>query len=236
MTPSQKYAIDCILAVFETGRIPSAASYAACTILPDGAGISYGKHQSTDRAGSLDKVVQRYIELGGQHAAAFRPMLPYFASNKSSSEPPRGPWSEPTIAAVTLLKQAAADPKMRQAQDEVFDEVYWAPAVNICKDAKLVTPLAHAVVYDGLIHGGFQVVRNRFAAVPPAKGGDEKTWVKEYLKARRAWLMASANELLRRTVYRQDAFEALIASNNWDLALPLTVRSVVIPVPHAAAV
>ena len=236
ITPAQKHAIDCIVSIFETGRIPTAAAYATCTILPDGAGISYGKHQSTDRAGSLDKVVQRYIELGGVHAAAFRPMLPYFASNKSATEPPKGPWSAETTAAVNLLKQAAADPIMHKAQDEVFDTNYWLPAVNICKDAKMVTPLAHAVVYDGLIHGGFQVVRNRFAAVPPAKGGDEKTWVKEYLKARRAWLSASANELLRRTVYRQDAFEALIAANNWDLTLPLVVRGVTIPVPHAAAV
>lgn len=236
ITTPQKHAIDCIISIFETGRIPTAAAYATCTILPDGAGISYGKHQSTDRAGSLDKVVQRYIELGGQHAAAFRPMLPYFASNKSASEPPKGPWSAETTAAVNLLKQAGTDPVMHRAQDEVFDANYWLPAVNICKEAKLVTPLAHAVVYDGLIHGGFQVVRNRFAAVPPAKGGDEKTWVKEYLKARRAWLSASANELLRRTVYRQDVFEAIIATGNWDLTLPLVVRGVTIPVLHAAAV
>jgi len=54
------------------------------------------------------------------------------------------------------------------------------------------------------------------------------------LKARRAWLSASANELLRRTVYRQDVFEAIIATGNWDLTLPLVVRSVVIPaLPNA---
>ena len=59
LTPSQKHAIDCVLSIFETGRVPTAASYSTCTILADGAGISYGKHQSTDRAGSLDLVVKR---------------------------------------------------------------------------------------------------------------------------------------------------------------------------------
>jgi len=239
ITHAQKYAIDCILAIFETGRVPSAASYATCTILPDGAGISYGKHQSTDRAGSLDAVVKRYIELGGQHAAAFRPMLPYFASNKSATEPPKGPWSAETNAAVALLKQAGSDPKMHQAQDAVFDEVYWAPAANACAAMGLQSALAHAVIYDTCIHSGPGMVanmRNRFAAVPPVKGGDEKEFVKQYCQARETWLAASSNELVRRTVYRMDAFQSLMAEGNWDLRLPLAIRGVVIPVPHAAAV
>lgn len=239
ITPAQKYAVDCIVSIFETGRIPTAAAYATCTILPDGAGISYGKHQCTDKAGSLDAVVKRYIELGGQHAAAFRGMLPYFASNKSTTEPPRGPWSAETTAAVNLLKQAAADPKMHQAQDEVFDANYWAPAVNACASMGLKSALAHAVIYDTCIHSGPGMVtnmRNRFAAVPPAKGGDEKEFIKQYCQARETWLASSSNELVRRTVYRMDAFQALIAEGNWDLRLPLAVRGVVIPVPHAAAV
>lgn len=239
ITHAQKYAIDCILAIFETGRVPSSASYATCTILPDGAGISYGKHQSTDRAGSLDAVVKRYIELGGVHAAAFRPMLPYFASNKSAMEPPKGPWSAETNAAVALLKQAGSDPKMHQAQDAVFDEVYWAPAANACAAMGLQSALAHAVIYDTCIHSGPGMVanmRNRFAAVPPVKGGDEKEFIKQYCQARETWLAASSNELVRRTVYRMDAFQALMAEGNWDLRLPLAIRGVVIPVPHAAAV
>jgi len=239
ITHAQKYAIDCILAIFETGRVPSSASYATCTILPDGAGISYGKHQSTDRAGSLDAVVKRYIELGGVHAAAFRPMLPYFASNKSAMEPPKGPWSAETNAAVSLLKQAGSDPKMHQAQDAVFDEVYWAPAANACAAMGLQSALAHAVIYDTCIHSGPGMVanmRNRFAAVPPVKGGDEKEFIKQYCQARETWLAASSNELVRRTVYRMDAFQSLMAEGNWDLRLPLAIRGVVIPVPHAAAV
>ncbi len=52
LTPAQKHAIDCVLSIFETGRIPTAASYATCTILADGAGISYhgyGKGTNTPR-------------------------------------------------------------------------------------------------------------------------------------------------------------------------------------------
>jgi chitosanase len=228
ITPAQKHAIDSIISIFETGRVPTPAAYATCAVLKDGAGISYGKHQCTDKSGSLDLVCKKYIELGGAHAAKLQKYMPYLATNESSKVDPSKAYPMWMAELIATLKSAGTDPVMHRAQDEVFDANYWLPAVNICKEAKLVTPMAHAVVYDGLIHGGFQVVRNRFAAVPPGRGGDEKTWVKEYLKARRSWLHASANELLRRTVYRQDVFEALIAADNWDLTLPLTVRGVIV--------
>jgi chitosanase len=228
VTPDQKRAIDSIISIFETGRLATPAAYSTCTVLRDGAGISYGKHQATDKSGSLDLVCKKYIELGGVHAGKLQKYMPYLATNETSKVDTSKAYPMWMAELIALLKTAGTDPVMHRAQDEVFDANYWLPAVNICAEAKLVTPLAHAVVYDGLIHGGFQVVRNRFAAVPPAKGGDEKTWVKEYLKARRAWLMASANELLRRTVYRQDVFEALIAADNWNLTLPLTVRGVIV--------
>lgn len=232
VTPSQRYAIDCILAIFETGRIPSSASYSTCTILKDGAGISYGKHQCTDRAGSLDAVVKKYIELGGSYAETLKVFLPYLAANKSCAENPSGPWSVETQSLVNLLKTAGQDPLMQKAQDEVFDRDYWLPAVNICKEAGLVTALAHAVVYDTCIHsgpGGVANIRRRFPASPPAKGGDEKQWVSQYLQAREEWLKASANELVRKTTYRMDAFQVLVANGNWELTLPLVIRGVTIP-------
>jgi chitosanase len=229
MTPtaSQKHVIDCVLSIFETGRVPTAASYSTCAILADGAGISYGKHQATDKAGSLDLVVKRYIELGGQHAEPLKAFLPHIAANGSASEPPRGPWSATTTSLVNLLKTAGADPKMQQAQDEVFDAHYFAPAVNIAKQAGLTTALGLLVVYDSCIHsgpGGVTMIRNMFAEKSPANGGDEKAWVKAYLNARRNWLATHKMTVLHATVYRMDALLALVAANAWDLAVPLTVR------------
>lgn len=234
VTATQKHTIDCILSIFETGRIPSPAAYAMCTILADGAGISYGKHQCTDRSGSLDKVVQRYIELGGQHAAALQACLPYFASNKSATEVPKGPWSQETQNVVNLLRTAGADPVMHRAQDEVFDRDYWNPAATQCEAMQLKHALSWAVIYDTCIHsgpGGVNGIRNKFPAVPPSKGGDEKQFINQYLAARENWLLSSANELVRRTTYRMDAFQTLAANGNWELALPLTIRGVTIPAP-----
>lgn len=228
VTKDQKHAIDCILSVFETGRVPTAASYATCTILRDGAGISYGKHQATDNAGSLDKIVKKYIAAGGVHAAALQPYLPRLEANETAKLNPAAPpeWAK---SLVNLLKQAGADPKMHQAQDEVFDENYWNPAVTQAKAIGLTTALGHAVVYDTCIHSGPGRVATHRAAFPaksPANGGDEKEWVRSYVAARKAWLLANKNPIVQKTIYRMEAFERLMADGNWDLVLPLTVRGV----------
>lgn len=229
MTPtaSQKHVIDCVLSIFETGRVPTAASYSTCAILADGAGISYGKHQCTDRAGSLDLVVKRYIELGGQHAEPMKAFLPHIAANASASEPPRGPWSAATTSLVRLLKTAGADPVMQRAQDEVFDANYFAPALNHAKAIGLTTALGLLVVYDSCIHsgpGGVTNMRNLFPEPSPARGGDEKAWVLAYIRTRRNWLATHKMTVLHNTVYRMDALKALADAGAWDLAVPLTVR------------
>lgn len=230
-TPAQRHAINCILSIFETGRLPSAASYSTCTILPDGAGISYGAHQSTDRSNSLDAIVKRYIELGGTHAEALKPYLPYFAANKSASEPPKGPWSAETTAVIALLKAAGADPVMQRAQEEVFDSLYFQPAVNIANQVGLTKALSLAVVYDTCIHsgpGGVTLIRNMFPAKSPANGGDERVWVQSYLNARRNWLATHKMTILHGTVYRMDALLALVQAGNWDLTPPFKIRTVTV--------
>jgi chitosanase len=228
VTPEQKRVIDSILSIFETGKLPTPASYSTCTILSDGAGISYGKHQSTDRAGSLDKIVDLYIHRGGVHAADLLPHVKRLAANESALVDPRNPptWATQLIG---VLRAAGADPIMQQSQDEVFDSNYWVPALGHAQSLGLVTALGHLVVYDTCIHsgpGGVAVIRARFPELPPVKGGDEKAWVRAYVKARSAWLTSSSNPLVQRTVYRMDAIEKIIGEDNWSLSTPLTVRSV----------
>ena len=228
VTPQQKKVIDSILSIFETGKIPTPASYSTCTILKDGAGISYGKHQATDRADSLDKIVKKYIAEGGTHATKLQPYLPQLAANETAKVNPAAPpdWAK---SLVNLLKEVGADPKMQSAQDAIFDENYWNPALNHAKAIGLTTALGHAVMYDTCIHSGPGRVATHRAAFPqksPANGGDEKEWVKAYVGARKAWLLGNSNPLVQKTIYRMEAFEKLMADGNWDLVLPFTVRGV----------
>jgi len=228
-TLEQKHAIDCVLAVFETGKIPTAASYSTCTVLKDGAGISYGKHQCTDKAGSLDLVCKKYIELGGARAAELAQYMVYLTTNESSKVDPKGPFPTWLTNLINLLKALGAEPIMQQAQDFVFDQNYFLPAINHAKDIGLTTALGLLVMYDTCIHSGPGRVATHRAAFPeksPKNGGDEKAWIKAYLNARRAWLASSKNPIVQKTVYRQDAILDLIKADNWDLKLPFKIRGV----------
>lgn len=218
-----------IVNVFETGT--PAGDYSACTILDDGAGISYGRSQSTDGGGALDEIALRYVDARGRCSERLRPFLPRLAANETraltpspspSTDPDLPSWARELCAA---LVDAGADPVMRTVQDQVFDERYWAPAASQCAAMYLSLPLSWAVVYDTAIQsgpGGIARMRLLFPEVPPARGGDERAWTRAYIAARRKWL-TSRGGIVAKTVYRSATFEVLVAANNWELGTPLRV-------------
>jgi chitosanase len=226
LRPDQRAAIDACVSINETGKLPSQAAYSTVAVLDDGAGISYGKHQATDRSGSLDAIVLRYIELGGKESTRLQPHVNGLSENKTTIIGSRNPpaWVQELMA---ILRDAGRDPLMHQAQDEVFDAGYWKPAEEKCRAMGLVTALAHLVVYDTCIHSGpsrVELLRKTFAARPPASGGIERVWVIDFLKARRDWLAAHSNPVVRKTVDRVDALKLLAENGLWDLATPFRYR------------
>ena len=233
ITKEQKYVVDCVLSIFETGKIPSKESYQTCTILSDGAGISYGKHQATDRAGSLDKIAQLYVDKKGPLSLELLPYMQRLAQNETASVDPKKPpvWAQKLI---DILKRAGADSVMQECQDEVFDAGYWIPALGHVQNIGLKTALGALVVYDTCIHsspGGVANIRALFPEAAPAKGGDEKAWVLAYIEARKDWLLRNKNPLVQKTIYRMEALKAIADSGNWDLTTPLKVRGTTIPKP-----
>jgi len=229
VTSEQKHVIDCVLAIFETGKIPTTAAYSTCTVLSDGAGISYGKHQATDKSGSLDLVSKRYVKLNGIHAEALSGYLPQLSSNESTKINPKEIYPEWLNQLIELLKTAGADPLMQQAQDEIFDELYWLPAVKIATEIGLQTALGQLTIYDTCIHSGagnVSKIRKLFPEAAPVNGGDEKTWVLAYIAARKNWLQTRENPIVHKTVYRMDELKKIADADNWNLKTPLIVRKV----------
>ncbi len=226
VSESQKKVIDSVLSIFETGRLPTPSAYSTCAILTDGAGISYGKHQCTDRSGSLDKIVDLYITRGGKQAEELKQFVPKLVTNETAKVDPRNvpSWAKYLMG---VLKTAGADPVMQSCQDEIFDANYWIPALGHINQIGLKTALGALVIYDTCIHsgpGGVAIIRARFPEAAPCNGGDEKAWVGAYVNARRSWLAANKNPIVQGTVYRMDAFKEIIRSGNWDLNTPLIVR------------
>lgn len=229
ISPEQYTAIQNILSVFETGRVRSDAAYSTVAVLADGAGFSYGIHQSTDRSDTLDAVLLRYADLGGARAAEARDLLARLAADESTTlEPGReSTWPRWARDAVTFLRELGADGVMRRAQDAVFEELYWAPAESQARAMGLGLALSYLVVYDTCVQsgpGGVARIRRMFGPLPPASGGDEREWTQAYVRARRSWLASYPNPVVQRTVYRMDAVQALIDAGNWDLRSPLVVR------------
>jgi chitosanase len=218
----QKQTIQAIVNVFETGK--AVGDYGRVTLLAGDAGhLTYGRSQTTLASGNLALLISEYCNAPGppEQAAALSPFLARLDARDLSLDTDAG--------FRALLGDAGRDPAMQRVQDEFFDRLYWFPALRFTQELGIATALGTAVVYDSLVHGAWVKLRDRTTARfgAPASTG-EREWVGQYVALRREWLATHTNPLLRRCVYRMDAFLSLITAGNWDLVLPLTVHGVLI--------
>jgi chitosanase len=217
----QKKTSEAIVNIFETGKV--LGDYSNVTSHPqDPGGLTYGRSQTTLNSGNLHLLIKDYCNaVNAQFAAQLTSYLPRLKNKDQGLNHDQNLHN--------ILRQAGKDTVMQSVQDAFFDRVYWNPSVNSANNQGIQTALGVAVVYDSVIHGSWAKMRDRtnekFGTV--ANIG-EKSWVKHYISVRRDWLANSNNPLLRKTVYRMDALQEIINSQNWDLALPLTVRGLMI--------
>jgi chitosanase len=176
----------------------------------------------TEDGGSLGRVILAYDALGGPYSAVFASYLPQVG---------KGVLAANEAFADALRRAGHEDPNFRRAQDQVFDEVYWTPALRWFRANGLTLPLSMLVVADSWLHSGtvFSWLEQRFKERTPAHGGEEKAWTAAYVKARRAWLAGHPDHLLRNTVYRGDCYAREIARSNWTLAMvPIEMNGVAV--------
>jgi chitosanase len=164
----------------------------------------------TEGGGNLKKVLQRYVDKGGKHAAQ---LAPYLA--------PLG--SGPTLAGdtkfINLLKEAGKDPAMVKAQEECFEEFYLGPAFVWASANGFTLPLSYMVIADSFLHSGSMLARlmNSFPEKKPKDGGNEQAWIRAYTTARKQWLATHSNKLLNKTVYRANAYLEQMERGNWEM-------------------
>ncbi len=216
LTELQKRAAQAIVNIFETGS--ARGEYDTVTLLPGDSGhLTYGRSQTTLGSGNLYLLIKAYCASpGAAFAQQLRGYLPRLEDIDLSLDHDH--------AFRALLKDAGCDPVMQEAQDAFFDRVYWTPAALAAEDLGLGDPLSVAVVYDSKVHGSWPMIRDRVSSDRGRPGGHPRDWTRAYVDERRRWLAGHSNSLLRRTVYRMDAFHALMRDGNWSLALPFSVR------------
>ncbi|SPF46435.1 conserved hypothetical protein [Candidatus Sulfopaludibacter sp. SbA4] len=217
MDDLQKATAQAIVNVFETGRI--LGNYSAVTVLKGDSGhLTYGRSQTTLGSGNLYKLLLSYCQKSTSKVAEqLQASLPRFQQKDFTLDTDAG--------VKDLLKQAGTEAVMRAAQDQFFNENFFAPALRAADAAGITQPLGQAVVYDSHIQGGWGALQPQMPALNAV--GGETAWIAKYVDKRKAWLQ-SLKAPLPGTVYRMDAFNALINAGKWNLALPLTVHGVTI--------
>lgn len=225
LTATQARACKALLNLFETGDV--VGLYGSVTVLAGDTGqLTFGRSQTTLGSGNLSLLIERYAaNPAARFGARLAPLLPRLRARDVSLN------NDEHFK--NILRASADDPVMRDVQDVFFDDIYWQPALRACKTLGVSTALGTAVVYDGHIHGSWKLIRDRTIQVlggAPQQVG-EQAWIQSYVQTRHDWLATHSNTLLRKTVYRMDAFARLIALGNWGLSLPMVVLNREISLP-----
>jgi chitosanase len=221
---------DKILSVvnaFETAQ--AAGDYAAFVVMRDGKKgkdgkptkqFTYGRSQVAEQLKMRD-LLRRYCDAGGIYSEALKPYL-----EKIGIVPL---WKDAVLKDL-LVRAGKEDEVMHIVQDGFFDDHYYMPATAWCEKNGFMLPLSRLIIYDSFIHSGsiLNEIRAKFAALPPAQGGDEKRWICNYVVARRAWLKAHWKPEVRKTTYRMDTFIKAFEQENWELLLPIRANGVTI--------
>lgn len=214
-----KAAAQAIVNIFETGS--ALGDYSALTLIPHDSGhLSYGRSQATLGSGQLHLLAEEYCQRPG--ATFVRQLTPYLPRLLA-----RDTALDLDIRLKNLLRACADNPVMRSAQDEFFDRHYWQPAAGQAASAGIRSPLGIATVYDSMVHGSWQAMRERTGKERGALAKlGEHAWIKAYLETRRNWLASHPRPDIRMTVYRADALLGLATQEAWQLDMPLVVHGV----------
>ena len=219
LEPLQQQASKAIVNIFETGEV--LGKYGQVTLIEDDPGhLTFGRSQTTLGSGNLWSLINDYCDAPG---ARFGSRLqPYLSKLKDRMRE-----LDKDLRLHNLLRATADDPVMRKVQDAFFDKAYWQRALANAAQMQIHSALGIAVVYDSIVHGAWERMRDRtvdrYGAIRAAF--PEQEWIAAYIKTRGEWLASNDQPVLRPTVYRMKTFQALVEHDKWSLELPLLVRS-----------
>ncbi|NWF69852.1 MAG: chitosanase [Chloroflexi bacterium] len=186
--------------------------------------VSFGRFQFTLAAGTLARLLERYLESASSETAT-QLRTTYLARIKSRDATLR---TDETLK--TLLRAAGAEQPMRDAQNWLATEVYWAEAQKRFAKYGLQTPLAQALIFDMLIHHGQGNLDTRYIkwvldnrGLPASwqvgqNGVDERTFITWLAERRRSELdrQATKNNAGGLRV-RGDFWWGLVERGDWML-------------------
>lgn len=173
----------------------------------------------TQYGGNLGEVLKSYCNKNGKYSDS---LLPYCSKMKSPDLVNDKQFLK------LLVSASKEDSLMQDAQDEVFDIVYWNPAEKWFITNGFKSNLSMGIIFDSYVHSGSvpSFLRKKFDEKTPINSGDEQIWIKKYVDIRYSWLHNNVDELLRNTACRMTFFKTQIDNDNWELKVPLSVKGV----------
>lgn len=219
LTELQKRTAQALVNIYETGCV--SGDYGCVTVIDNDPGhLTYGRSQTTLASGNLFTLIKFYCDQpAARFARRLRQWLPQLEAKNFALDADK--------KLHNVLRAAADDCVMRNAQDNFFDSRYWMSAEKSAQRAGLLSAIGVAIAYDSTVHGSWDLIRKRTnQQIGTLDAIGEREWVCAYVRMRREWLGNHANSVLRKTTYRMDAFKTMLDLNNWNLDLPLVVRGV----------
>ena len=219
---------EALISVFENSTTD--LQYGYVQQLGDGRGITAGRAGFTSATGDLLVVVREYVELVPETSlASYLPRLEELAAV----------WSGSTAGLegfVGVWEAAAADPAMRDVQDDVTRELYFEPSQAIADDIGATLPLTRAALYGTAVQHGVAgdpdglpalvTEANDAAGGSPVDGIPERDWLDVFLSTRRRHLEQPSNpatvSVWRASAGRVDTWRDLLNRDLVGLDEPFT--------------
>lgn len=211
-----RVALD-ITATFEGG-------YSSYQANPNDKGIiSYGRFQFTLAHGALYKVVKLYVDTAQTSAVASQLRGNYLSRIAAKDATLQG---DDTLK--TLLREAAREIEMQNAQNLIAKEKYWDVILELsAKPRGIVKPLSLALMMDmGINHGIYHdyfTETEKALGVPersamPANGATEEVYFQRVAKLRQERMYTLADRYgWGGLKVRADFWVNLIAKGDWNL-------------------
>jgi chitosanase len=228
--PARVRVADAIISSFENSTVE--LPYAQAEDLGDGRGITAGRAGFTSGTHDLLLVVQRYAELAAGRRTPLTRYLPALrridaavadggdASDTSGLSGFAAAWGE----------ASRTDPRLNQAQDDIYRRLYFDPAMVQAGTLGLTTGLGQLIILDAAVQHGATASADGLITMitetgAPGPDPDHSGWLPAFLEVRRAHLTNPANEetteVWRASIPRVDTLATLLDQQRHDLETPL---------------
>lgn len=227
--PDRRRVAEAIISTFENST--TSLPYAAAHRLDDGRGITAGRAGFTSGTHDLLLVMRRYEQMAGTANPLHRYLEPLTVIDTAVADGGDGSDTNGLKGFEDVWSSTSrTDPRLNAAQDAIYDQLYFRPAMDRAGRVGLITALGQLIILDTAVqHGlGSPDGLDALLARTEQKRGratDDASWLATFLKVRRADLENPMDdetaEVWRESVPRVDTLESLLQQQRFDLATPI---------------